>query len=221
MTREINVTIWSDIGCPWATLALHTLHDAAARSAVRLDITHRNFPLELFNGVPTPKGLLDIEMAGIGGLRPDLAWRPWAAADATYPVTTLPAMAAVRATTISQGNAAADQLDTALRAALFVESRCISLNPVILEVAGECPLLNAETLATDLAAGAGVADVYADWRAAQELNVQGSPQLEVADQVLVNPGVGEMTWSLGSGEGFLRVDSYDPGWAVTLVDESK
>ena len=68
MAGTINVTVWSDVGCPWATLALHTLHDAAVRAGATLDVTHRCFPLELFNEVPTPKGLLDVEMAGIAGL---------------------------------------------------------------------------------------------------------------------------------------------------------
>lgn len=217
MARTITLTVWSDIGCPWATLALHTLHDAARRAGADLDLTHRNFPLELFNGVPTPKRLVDVEVAGIGGLRPELGWRPWSADPATYPVTTLPAMAAVRATARGQGNAAADELDSALRAAFFAGSRCISVPQVILDVAAACRLVDAEALARDLASGAGVVDVYADWRLAQELHVQGSPQLESGGRRWVNPGVGPMRWSVGPGEGFLRVESYDDTWTRELL----
>lgn len=220
MAGTIELTVWSDVGCPWATLALHTLHDAAVRAGTTLDVTHRCFPLELFNEVPTPKGLLDVEMAGITGLRTELGWRPWSAADATYPVTLLPAMAAIRATAASQGNAAADQLDTALRAGLFVESRCISMHHVIRDVGAACPLVDADTLAADLASGAGITAVYADWQAAKDLHVQGSPQLEVDGLVLVNPGVGQMTWTQGPGQGFLRLESYDPGWAAALVADA-
>ncbi|CAL9557623.1 hypothetical protein [Streptomyces sp. enrichment culture] len=49
------VTVWSDLGCPWATLALHTLRTAARAREQDLLIDHRAFPLELFNHQPTPK----------------------------------------------------------------------------------------------------------------------------------------------------------------------
>src|SRR3954452_10855295 len=55
------VDFWSDIGCPWASLAVHRFR--AARSALGLDgqvvLRHRAFPLELINGQGTPKGTLD------------------------------------------------------------------------------------------------------------------------------------------------------------------
>jgi predicted DsbA family dithiol-disulfide isomerase len=46
------VTVWSDIGCPWAGLALHTLHDAATECSVDLLIDYRVFPLELAHADP-------------------------------------------------------------------------------------------------------------------------------------------------------------------------
>lgn len=92
-----TITVWSDIGCPWATLALHTLHAAAAQRGAELLIDHRAFPLELFNREPTPKPIIDVELVAIAGLRPELDWRPWPGPDSTYPVTMLPALEAVQA----------------------------------------------------------------------------------------------------------------------------
>jgi predicted DsbA family dithiol-disulfide isomerase len=57
----MTVTIWSDIGCPWASLAVWRLH--ARRAALGLTdsvrFEHRCFPLELFNSRPSPRGILD------------------------------------------------------------------------------------------------------------------------------------------------------------------
>lgn len=53
------VTVWSDIGCPWATLALHTLHAEASARGQQITVIHRAFPLELFNRMPTPKFIVD------------------------------------------------------------------------------------------------------------------------------------------------------------------
>src|SRR2546421_5874458 len=151
------VTVWSDIGCPWATLALHTLRARARERGQRLFVDHRAFPLELFNRRPTPKAILDAEVAVIGSHRPELGWAPWVAAEATYPVTTLPAMEAVQAAKdlAVGGLTGSDELDAALRRAFYTEGRCISLHPVILDVAEGCPPVDADALAAALAEGAG------------------------------------------------------------------
>ncbi|WP_052466008.1 DsbA family oxidoreductase [Mobilicoccus massiliensis] len=155
----LNVRVWSDIVCPWATLALDTLHAVAEQNDCSLDIEHRSFPLELFNEEGTSKPLLDVEMAGIAGLRTRLGWQPWASPDSTFPVTSLPALAAVRATAARSGNRAADELDTALRRAFFAESRCISLTSVILDVAAGLEHVDEKALAEDIAAGRGMQEV--------------------------------------------------------------
>src|SRR5690348_8125180 len=82
-----TVTLWSDLSCPWATLALHTLHAAAATRGQRLVIDHRAFPLELFNRMPTPRYIVDAEIVAIAGHGLGPRWRPWHAAGSTYPVT--------------------------------------------------------------------------------------------------------------------------------------
>jgi len=92
-----TVTVWSDLSCPWATLALHTLHNAATERGVDLLIDHRAFPLELFNRSPTPKELVDAEVTVIAGRIPDLGWQLWHGPPHAYPATLLPAMEAVQA----------------------------------------------------------------------------------------------------------------------------
>jgi len=65
-----TVIVYSDIGCPWASLGLFNLRRAAAEEGVRLTVDHRAFPLELFNSRPTPKWILDPE-------NPKRASGPW------------------------------------------------------------------------------------------------------------------------------------------------
>ena len=186
------ITVWSDISCPWATLALNTLHAAATDRGTPVRIDHRAFPLELVNRHPTPRPEHDDEVAAITAVRPDLDWSPWRADDWAYPVTTVPAMAAVQAAK-QQGLDAADALDTALRRAYFVGQRCISLLPVIEDVARECAAVDADALVRALSSGAGLAAVFADLDLARGGEVRGSPHIWTSDgPFAVNPGVGDV-----------------------------
>lgn len=67
-----TLTVWSDIGCPWASLALNTVRERARDRGKELVVDHRVFPLELFNNQPTPKFIVDAEVVAIGGVRPDV-----------------------------------------------------------------------------------------------------------------------------------------------------
>lgn len=212
------ITVWSDIGCPWASLALHTLRAAINQDPTPIHIDHRAFPLELFNHRPTPKVLLDTELAAIAGIDPSLGWRPWSAPEWTYPGTTLPALEAIQTAKDPEvgGLPASDQLDEALRRAWFAESRCVSIHGVILNVAAECDRVDAEALADRLTRGAGRAAVYHQWSTASGPGVQGSPHLFTPSLALHNPGV-SYSWTGRPGEGYLRVDSHDPSWAEPLI----
>jgi predicted DsbA family dithiol-disulfide isomerase len=218
-----TVTVWSDIGCPWATLALHTLHTLRARAAHRdrpIRIDHRAFPLELFNARPTPKLIVDVEVVAIAGHRPELGWRPWTGPESAYPVTTLPALEAVQACKDPAvgGLRASDELDAALRAAFYVDSRCISVHSVILDVARQCPHVDDQQLAAALARGAGRSEVYAQWEVARRPQVQGSPHLFAAGGPAVhNPGA-DYHWTASPPEGFPRLDHYRTEWADDLLD---
>lgn len=203
------ITVWSDVSCPWATLALHTLHQADRAAGLRID--HRSFPLELINREPTPKQGHDAEVAAIAAVRPELEWRAWAQPDATYPVTTLPALEAVQAAKRPEvgGLEASDQLDAALRRAFFVEHRCISLHSVIEDVARSCPKVDADALCELMSQGAGRRDVYDQLGAVREQEVPGSPSFYNSDGLIAsNPGV-DLEW-VG---GFPRIEAYDASWA--------
>lgn len=168
-TEPGTVTVWSDIGCPWATLALHTLHARAADRSVTLRIDHRAFPLELFNSMPTPKYIVDAEVVVIAARRPEVGWRTWSAPEWTYPVTTMLAMEAVQAAKAPEvgGLTASDELDAALRHAFYVDHRCIGIHSVILDLAEQCPHVDVPALAAALARGAGRTEIYDQWEVAK------------------------------------------------------
>jgi predicted DsbA family dithiol-disulfide isomerase len=215
-----GLTVWSDIGCPWATLALHTLHAAADRRGVRLLIDHRAFPLELFNRQPTPKYIIDAEIVAIAAQHTQLGWRLWSAPESTYPVTTVPALVAVQAAKDPAvgGLVASDELDTALRHAFYAESRCISIEPVILEIAETCPNVDAEALADALARGRGRAEVHEQWQVARGREIQGSPHFFAPGFVAHNPGA-TYHWTGDPAEGgFPHLQAYDPQWTEQLLD---
>lgn len=201
------ITVWSDISCPWATLALHTLHQEAADRGARLTIDHRTFPLELLNRQPGSRPKHDEEVATITAVRTDLEWSPWEADDWTFPVTTLPALAAVQAAK-QQGLEVADALDTALRRAFFVDQRCISLIPVIEDIARDCAEVDADTLLEALSSGAGQAAVFADFEIAGSDQIQGSPHIWTSDgPFAANPGVEDVE----------HFTAYDSTWVDRLL----
>ncbi|MDH2389637.1 MULTISPECIES: DsbA family oxidoreductase [Streptomyces] len=216
------LTVWSDIGCPWASLALHTLHTAAERRGQTLLLDHHAFPLELFNRQPTPKFIVDPEVIVIAACRPELGWRLWQGKESEYPVTTLPALEAVQAAKDPAvgGLAASGELDRALRRAFYAESRCISVHSVILDIAEECTHVDAGALSKALARGAGRAEVYEQWRTAQGPDVQGSPHFFTADGYAAhNPGA-RFEWTGDPNEGGLpRLHAYDTDWADELLDK--
>jgi predicted DsbA family dithiol-disulfide isomerase len=182
-----TLTIWSDIGCPWASLFVWRAH--ARRAALGLDVRfeHRCFPLELFNERPTPRAFVDAEVSVLAPLVPEAGWRPWAAEPDTYPVTTLPALEAVQAAK-EQGGDASERLDLALRQALWRDSRCIALRHVLLDVADEAGV-DVKALAEALDDGRARRTVVADWRAAADGAAQGSPHVYAGAAGVLNPGI--------------------------------
>jgi predicted DsbA family dithiol-disulfide isomerase len=212
------ITIWSDIGCPWAHLAVHRLHRARREldleDEVRLD--HRPFPLELLNRRATPWPTLSGEVAVLQDVEPDAGWQAWAAPAWQWPVTTLPALEAVQAAR-RQGARAAERLDLGLRRAFFAESRCIALRHEILGVAARCDL-DVDTLALALDRGVARRDVIESWRAAERDDaVRGSPHVFLPDGTSAhNPGI-RMHWPGDEGEGEPIVDADDPSVTRDLV----
>jgi predicted DsbA family dithiol-disulfide isomerase len=201
------VTVWSDVGCPWASLAMETLHRVATERGTQVYVDHRVFPLELLNREPTPKPGHDEEAAAIAAVRPELGWSEWDAPNSTYPVTTLPAMEAVQAAK-QQGLEASDALDLALRRAYYVDHRCISLHPVIEEVARACAEVDADELMAALARGDGRQEVYVDLGLARGGQIKGSPHVwTAAGPYAANPGVDDPK----------SFTSYDASWVDRLL----
>jgi predicted DsbA family dithiol-disulfide isomerase len=191
-----TVQVWSDIGCPWAHVAVWRLWEARRRLGLedRVRFDHRVFPLELFNSLPTQRNDLGPEMPVCRELAPHAGWQPWAGPEWSWPVTMLPAMEAVQAAK-EQGLAASEALDRGLRRAFWADSRCISLRHVILEVASETDGLDLAALAAAIDDGRARREVFAQWEVAKTDEVRGSPHVFPPDGTNAqNPGL-ELSWT--------------------------
>ncbi|MDQ3979183.1 MAG: DsbA family protein [Actinomycetota bacterium] len=206
-----TVAVYSDVGCPWAHLAVYRLHATRRRLGLEdaVNFDHRAFSLEVVNERPTPWRILSAEIPVVGGLDPDAGWQVWQAEPVTWPVTTLPALEAVQAAK-EQSLGASERLDRALRVALFGQSKCISMRHVILAVAADAGL-DVSALQDALDEGRARRAVFDQQRAASSDDVQGSPHLFLADGTDVhNPGI-QMEWAGEHGRGFPVVSKDDPG----------
>jgi hypothetical protein len=217
-----TITVYSDIGCPWASLALFSLRRAinlttnAGMAGRRPVIEHRAFPLELFNRRGTPKPILDAEIAVIASTEPALSWSPWRRPASEYPVTMLPALEAVQATRKPDigGARGADQLDAALRRSFYVDSSNISLFTEIVAIAEECPDVDADRLQWELRRGTHREVIHEHFAISSGNAVQGSPHLFLPDgRNIHNPGV-RFEWTAAHGHGFPVILEYQPSvWA--------
>jgi predicted DsbA family dithiol-disulfide isomerase len=205
-----RIVVFADIGCPWAHVAVHRLHETRARlgleDAVTFDV--HAFPLEVVNGRPTPKHVLDAEIPVAGALEPDAGWQMWQRPEHEYPVTTLPALEAVYAAK-EQGLRTSEGLDRALRRGFFGASLNVSMRHEILDAAATVPGLDAAELAAALDDGRARSALAADRSVAEGDDVAGSPHVFLPDgRSFHNPGI-EMHWEGEHGEGFPVVDRDD------------
>lgn len=207
-----TIAIWSDLGCPWAHLAVYRLHAARRRLDLEEAVTfeHFPFPLELANEQATPRPVLAAEVAVVGALEVDAGWQVWQAPEWQWPVTTLPALEAVLAAAAHDPRGG-EELDRALRVAFFGESRCISMRHVILEVASKCDSVDTEVLAGALDDGIARRTLitrFEESRVGDE--VEGSPHVFLPDGTDAhNPGIVKH-WEGRPGEGFPVIDEDDP-----------
>jgi predicted DsbA family dithiol-disulfide isomerase len=213
-----SVVVYCDIACPWATCAVwrlvRTRRDLGLDERVHLD--HRAFPLELVNERPTPKPTLDAEIPVVADIEPDFGFQPWTEADWKWPGTVLLALEAVQAAK-EQGLAVSERLDVDLRRALFCDSRCISLRPVVLAVAATCAGLDVAALTKALDDGVGRRAVLQQLDAARATGVKGSPHVFLPDGSDVhNPGIA-IHWQGEHGHGSPVVDRDEPGVYVELL----
>ena len=205
------LTVYSDIWCSFAHIAVHRLHTTRARlgleDRVRLDL--RAFPLELLNDAPSPRPGTDSEVARMASLEPDAGWQLWQAKDWLYPSTTLPALEAVLAAK-EQSLHASEQLDLGLRRAFWAESRCISNRKVILDVAAATGAVGVAALTTALDDGRARADLADHARLSATDAITCSPHLFLPDGTdHANPGI-EVGWQGAYGVGWPVIEGDDP-----------
>lgn len=216
-----TIIVFSDLWCSFAHLAVHRLHTVRRQLGLQAAVTfdHRAFPLELLNGAASPRPGTDSEVAAIGRLDPDAGWRLWQAPDWAYPSTSLPALEAVQAAK-EQSLSASEALDLALRRAFWVESRNISLRPVILAVAVDTDAVDVDALTDALDHGRARHLVIEQYRLAQTDAVICSPHLFLPDGTNhANPGI-EVHYTADYGVGFPIATADDPSVYHTLLKQA-
>jgi predicted DsbA family dithiol-disulfide isomerase len=214
-----SLVVFGDVACPWATVVVLRLREA--RAALGLDgtvpIVHLVSSIELLHEVPLPRRIIDAEIVACATATPDFGWSLWQSRLDEYPVTSLPALEAVQAAR-RQSEAAAEELDLALRTALFVRSRCISLRHEVLAAAAGCPSVDVERLTTDLDSGVARAAVMRQSTAARAGAATCSGYVALPDGTgWCNPGI-QTSW-LGPRmpQGTPVVRSDDPSVYLDLV----
>lgn len=169
-----RIALYADLTCPYAYIAAYRLRQLRAAYRGRVIIEHKSLALEYVNRQPTPKPTLDSEIPILMLQQTDLPWQPWHAPLWQWPVTVWPAFEAVKCAE-HQSDALAEDLDWAIRSAFFVESRCISMRDVLLELAERVGLEMARFTA-DFDSGQAQPLVLAEAREGwEQLKVAGSP----------------------------------------------
>lgn len=207
---ERTVTVWSDIHCPWAFVAVHRLR--AARSETGLDVVfdQRPWPLELVNGRGTPKHIVPVETAVLANHEPEIFN---AYDNPEWPSTFLPAFELVAAARRVHDVRAAEEVDYALRLAFFRDAIDVSIRAG-LERALEKVDVDRGAVLAEWDAGAVRADVLADYERSRSLPIQGSPQVFWPDgSTTHNPGMTDHEW-VG---GIPRIRSADAGEPARLL----
>jgi predicted DsbA family dithiol-disulfide isomerase len=210
-----HITVFGDVLCGWATVALHHLHRARREAGLEEVVTIDNqlFLLEDVNQMAINTRIVEGEKPVVGQLVEELVFKPWQRDPSEFPVTSLLANEAVQAAK-EQSPRAAEELDMALRIAFWSDSRCISMRHEILDVAGQCAAVDVRRLGEALDDGRALGPMMQTYRRHRD-DVQGSPHLFFADGHDVhNPGV-EMHQVGEPGAGFLVVD----GHRVEVYDE--
>jgi predicted DsbA family dithiol-disulfide isomerase len=205
------ITVFADIWCSFAHIAIHRLHTTRERlglnGQVHFDL--RAFPLELLNDAPSPRAGTDSEVGRMGQQEPGAGWQLWQAKEYLYPSTTLPALEAVIAAK-EQSLHASEQLDLGLRKAFWAESRCISNRKVIMDVAESTGAVDTVALAAALDDGRARKALSTDAAISATDRVNCSPHLFLPDGTdHANPGI-EVHWEGDYGVGWPVVTKDDP-----------
>lgn len=211
------VTIWSDVHCPWATVAIHRLRAARERDGLDVDFDVRAWPLELVNGELERRDAVNVEIGVLSTHEPEL-FSAWQAE--TFPSTFLPAFELVAAARRVHGLRAAADVDYALRLAFFRDGVDISLRPGLeraLERAARLDsALDGQAVLAEWDSGGPRADVLADFARSKEVGVKGSPHVFWPDgSDSVNPGFTGLRFE----RGIPRIGGADPREPSRLLHE--
>ncbi|MGH7920521.1 MAG: DsbA family oxidoreductase [Candidatus Dormibacteraceae bacterium] len=210
-----TVTIWSDIHCPWAAVAVHRLRAARDRERPGVVFDQRPWPLEFVNREGTPRNTLVQETAVLANHEPAL----FSAYDNdSWPSSLLPAFELVAAARRVHGLRVAEGVDYALRLAFFRDSVDVSIRAGLEQALKLAAGLSAEL--DEIAVldawddGAVRADVVADYERSKGLPIQGSPQIFWPDgSTSHNPGMTDHHWV----RGIPRIAAADPEEPARLL----
>jgi predicted DsbA family dithiol-disulfide isomerase len=131
--------MYADLTCPFAYMVHHRWRQLRDEYRDRVVIVHKSLALEYVNKRPTPKPALDLEEPILFAPAPEVPYQPWHALASEWPVTIWPAFEAVKCAE-RQGLTESDDLAWAIRTAFFVDSRCISMRHVLIDLARETGL---------------------------------------------------------------------------------
>lgn len=157
------IEVFADVSCPFAHVGLRRLIERRDQVGSRTHLHVRAWPLELVNGAPLSGALVAGKVAALRAqVAPDL----FAGFDpATFPTTTLPAMA-LEAAGYRGSPELGEKVSLALRDALFEAGRDISRPETIADIARahELTITDADEQA-----------VVASWHEGERRGVEGSP----------------------------------------------
>ncbi len=181
------ITIWSDLRCPWAYVAVIRLHRMRDHlRADRVEFEHRAYPLELADRSRLDGRRMTGEIVALAQLEPT-AFSSYP--NESWPTTYLPAFEAQK-WGFSLGQDIGERFDLALRRAFFLHGHNLSLRHEILAVA-DAEGLGSDQLAAALDDGRFRKAVMADYVEATDLAIEGSPQVVLPDGTThLNPGIG-------------------------------
>jgi predicted DsbA family dithiol-disulfide isomerase len=179
MRAPVTIALYSDVHCPYAYLTAYRLRQLRDVYQDRVTISYQSLALEYVNRRPTPKPILDNETPILMLEEPEIPYRPWHAPLSEWPVTMWPAFEAIKCAE-RQGPGAAAELDWAIRAAFFAESKCISIRHVLFALAEQVGLDMAR-FADDFDSGVTKRQVLEEAQMGWErLKVAGSPTFVLA-----------------------------------------
>ena len=194
-----TVTLWSDIHCPWAAVAVHRLRSTRKDNGIDVVFDQRPWPLELINGRGIPRHIVPEEMAALASHEPELFSH---FSGDSWPSTSLPSFELIAAARRAYGARVAEDVDYHLRLAFFRDSVDLSiragLERALEAAAGTNAALDADEVLAIWDSEPVRADVLDDYRHSKDLPMQGSPQIFWPDgSTTHNPGMTDHEWVRG------------------------